>query len=231
MGLTPKGEYQVDHAETAARNATKSQKTIFLPLASRSAKKAFPILVDVNVYRLDRHRGSRLVVDRHRDRHEFRFVRRRIVGEVDTRGLIGSDRSEAVMRNYGTGGNGDGVREVTTDGIRIFDDERNALRRASRDGNNGERRRNGTDDRRFRNRSDGCGHGDSFVGKRVVRQSSERRTKQGRHNGDHLCALRCVVLHGYRRNGYYLPPFSPCFMDARSSAFIFSRAFGTTNAT
>lgn len=85
------------------------------------------MLVDVNVYCLHRDRGSRLVVDRYGDRYEPRLVRRRIVGEVDPCRLVSANGREAVMRNDRARGNGDGVREVAAGGIRVVDDERNAL--------------------------------------------------------------------------------------------------------
>lgn len=85
------------------------------------------MLVDVNVYRFDRDRRSGLVIDRHRDRHEFRFVGRRVVGEVDASGFVGPYGSETVVRNYGPGRNGNGVGKIATGGIGVVDDERNAL--------------------------------------------------------------------------------------------------------
>lgn len=135
------------------------------------------------------------------------------------------------MRNDRARGDGNGIGEIPSGGIRIFDCERYALRRTPRDGYDREGRRYRPHYRGFRKRSDGCRYGDSLVGKNAVGDSAEKHAEEGRDYRDPFCASKFVVLHDCRRNGYSLPPFSPCFMDASNSAFIFSRAFGATNAT
>lgn len=131
-----------------------------------------PGLVDVEIDRLDRHRRSGLVVQGYGHRNEFRFVGRGIVGEIDVRRTVGSDKGGAVVRNHRSRRYGNRISDGSARGIGIVHGKRNRLRRTSGYGNGSEARGNRGDERGFRGIADGRSYENAFVGKRPVREKS-----------------------------------------------------------
>lgn len=80
-----------------------------------------PMLIDVEIYRLDRNRGSGLIVEGYGNRNEACLIRRGVVRKIHVRGLVGAHRSRTVMRNDRPRSYGDGVRDVASRRIGILD--------------------------------------------------------------------------------------------------------------
>lgn len=163
------GQYWEYEYQIAATTATVAPMAIHL---GERTDLIVPGLVDVEIDRFDRYRRSGLVIQSYGHRNEFCLVGRGIIGEIDVRRTVGSDKGAAVVRNYRSRRHGNRISDGSSCGIGIAHGKRYRLRRTYGYGNGGETRGNRGDERGFRGVAHGRSYENAFVGKRLVREKS-----------------------------------------------------------